>query len=127
MKSIIIGYPDNCAGNTAKTFLITSIAYAIFKTWLICNNDSKDGINFGNYDVFNSVKRNVKHYLCMYCSITKKDNVKMFLDMYIEKIIIKISIENIKYVLYNYNKILILKQIIKNFTLIDMDLKRKLY
>ena len=71
-KSIIIGYLDNCAGNTAKTFLTTSIAYAIFKTWLICNNDSNDGIHFGNYDVFNSVKRNVKHYLCMYCSITKK-------------------------------------------------------
>ena len=68
---------------TDKTFLTTSIAYAIFKTCLICNNDSKDGINFGNYDVF---KRNVKHYLCKYCSITKKDNVKMFLNMYIDKI-----------------------------------------
>ena len=33
-----------------------------------------------------NVKRNVKHYLCMYCSINKKDNVKMFLNMYIDKI-----------------------------------------
>ena len=40
MECIVIGYGENCAGNTTNT----SIAYAIFKTWLISNNDSKDGI-----------------------------------------------------------------------------------
>lgn len=86
----VLQLDTHCAGKYSNFHCI----FYIFKTCLICNNGSKNGINLGNYDVFNNVKRIENTQL------QKNYNGKVFLNMYtgiLIKLIVTIYIEDIEF------------------------------